>query len=133
VRSRLNCPIEAEKSIWSAEQGFQNGTMIWFEDTSYIYVLYNNGLWQSVADTFVEGQPESDPGIVAPWGYYQPIRGFGKVWREEPGVRDRLGWGTEGERGANLSRENFENGMMIWSPTRGVMVLYQDGTWQGFN
>ena len=96
-------------------------------------MLYSNGLWQSVADTFVDGQPESDPAIVAPWGYYQPIRGFGKVWREEPGVRDRLGWGTEKERGANLSRQNYENGLMIWSPTRGVLVLYQDGTWQGFN
>jgi hypothetical protein len=43
--------------------------------------------------------PESDPSIEPPPGRYQPIRGFGMVWREQPGVRDRLGWAVEPETG----------------------------------
>jgi len=36
---------------------------------------------------------------VPPVGLYQPVRGFGLVWREEPGVRDRLGWAVDREVG----------------------------------
>lgn len=133
VRSRLGCPLEREKSVAAAEQSFQYGTMFWLSDTEYIYALYSNGIWQSAVDTFEDGDPESDPSIVPPWGYYQPIRGFGKVWREEPGVRDRLGWATEEERGLTVAVQLFEGGMMIWSQSKGTYVLYQDGTWQRFN
>ena len=38
--------------------------------------------------------PEEDPDIIPPEGYYEPVRGFGKVWREERGVREHLGWAT---------------------------------------
>jgi len=37
--------------------------------------------------------------ITAPEGLYQPIRGFGKVWRNQVQVRERLGWALELERG----------------------------------
>jgi hypothetical protein len=50
-------------------------------------------------DVWDESKPESDPGIVPPVGLYQPVRGFGLVWREEPGVRDRLGWAVDREVG----------------------------------
>ena len=132
VRNRLGCPLAPEKSVAAAEQSFQHGTMFWFEDTQFIYILYSNGIWQSVVDTWRAGDPEQDPSITPPWGYYQPIRGFGKVWREEPGVRDRVGWATEQERGLTAAKQQFERGMMIWSPTKGVFVVYQDGTWQRF-
>jgi hypothetical protein len=36
---------------------------------------------------------------VPPPGLYQPIRGFGKLWRTHPEVRDRLGWATAPEQG----------------------------------
>ena len=133
VRSRLGCALEPEKSIQAAEQNLQYGIMFWRSDNKLIYALYNNGVWQAVQDVWKEGDPASDPGMVPPWGYYQPIRGFGKVWRDESGVRARLGWATDQERGFSAAVEPFERGTMIWSDKLGTFVLYQDGTWQRFN
>ncbi len=133
VRSRLGCPLAAEQSVFSAEENFQYGYMFWRSDARLIYALYQNGIWQSMVDKWREGDPASDPNIVPPWGYYQPVRGFGKAWREEPGVRDRLGWATDTERGFNASIQLFEHGLMIWSSVKGIYVLYSDGTWQRFD
>ena len=36
---------------------------------------------------------------MPPAGLLQPIRGFGKIWRETSGVRDKLGWATVPEQG----------------------------------
>jgi hypothetical protein len=133
VRSRLGCPIEQEKTISAAEENFQNGFLFWRSDGKIIYALYQSGTWQSMVDTWKEGDPVSNPSLTPPWGYYQPVRGFGKVWREEPGVRDRLGWATDTERGFSAAVQSFEHGLMIWSNAKGVYVLYHNGTWQRFD
>lgn len=132
VRSKLGCPTETEKSVWAGEQLFQMGYMFWRQDTKQIYVIYNNGTWQICPDTWTPSEPEIDPLVVAPPGYYQPKRGFGKVWRDCAGVRTNLGWATTEERGFYGSAQPFEGGQMLWSSTRGVYVLYNDGTWQRY-
>jgi hypothetical protein len=133
VRDGLGCPTEAEKSVQAAEETFEDGYMFWREDLGRIYALYDDSsTWQSFADTWKEGDPESDPAIVPPAGFYQPVRGFGKVWREEPGVRDNLGWATMEERGFSASVQAFEEGLMIWSDSQGIFVLYKDGTWEHY-
>jgi hypothetical protein len=106
--------------------------MFWREDLRRIYVLYNNHTWQTFTDTWEQGDPEYDPSIVPPAGFYQPKLGFGKVWREQPGVRDNLGWATMQERGLWASIEPFEEGLMIWSDVKGIFVLYNDGTWEHY-
>jgi hypothetical protein len=98
------CP-EAPVSTSAAEQLFQSGRMIWLEKTSptvvgsRIFVLYKDGRYQEYPDSWTQGQPSSDPAIVPPAGMLQPIRGFGKVWRENPMVRQQLGWATAAEQG----------------------------------
>ncbi|HRE48466.1 MAG TPA: hypothetical protein PLD47_12140 [Aggregatilineales bacterium] len=79
-------------------QRFQFGYMVWAQDTRQIYVLVDSsgsGLGGSVelySDTWAEGMTDTDPSLVPPPGQQQPIRGFGKVWRETSGLRDRLGF-----------------------------------------
>jgi hypothetical protein len=73
--------------------------MIWFEATDSIYIFHPDGRWQQVEDRYSEDQPENDPTIVPPTGYYQPVRGFGKVWRENPLLRAELGWAISHELG----------------------------------
>ena len=53
--------------------------------------------------------PVKDDSIEAPTGFFQPEYGFGKVWREQPGVRELLGWGTDWSRGYTvlLQSEDF--------------------------
>ena len=116
--SRL-CPSGPAQSSWAAEQVFEHGRMIWMEHGEYVYsdvwgsgdydgegvifVLYDSSAEgpavQAFVDTWTSAEPESDPSIVPPAGMYQPIRGFGKVWRKNPEVRERLGWAVAPEEG----------------------------------
>lgn len=130
VRTGLGCPIAPEASIQSAEQTFKNGYMYWRADLRYIYVLYTSDhTWAQYIDYWHEGDPEWDPSIVPPAGLYQPKRGFGKVWREQPGVRSKIGWGTIEERALSAAYQSFEHGLMIWSASQGLFVLYDNHTW----
>ena len=129
VQAKLGCPTEVEKGVWAAEESFQGGYMFWRADTAYIYVVKNDGTWQAYPDTWTSAEAEWDTTIVPPAGYYQPKRGFGKVWRVQPGVRTSLGWATTEERGFSASVQPFSGGTMFWSNLRGTYVLYNDGTW----
>jgi len=133
VNTRLGCPTATEVSTWAAEQSFQGGYMFWRDDTDAIYVIYNNGTWQSFTDTWTSGEQEWDPSIVPPYGLFQPKRGFGKVWRNNPGVRSTLGWAVNEERGFQGAAQSFNGGTMLWSSTRGIYVLYNDGRWERYN
>jgi len=76
--------------------------MLWNRAEDRIYVLFDDGnqpAWRAYTDEWDEGEPASDPAIVPPEGLFQPVRGFGLVWREQPGVRDRLGWAVDAETG----------------------------------
>jgi len=101
------CPRYEASDTWAAEQPFEHGRMIWLEEVHgedftlqrFILVLYDDGTYEHYEGTWTEGMPESDPAIVPPAGLLQPIRGFGKLWRENTGVRDGLGWATAPEQG----------------------------------
>ena len=83
-----------------AEQPFEHGVMIWVQELDRIYVLYDdegNGEWNAFTDEWDPGEPENDPSINPPPGLYQPQRGFGLVWREQPDMQTRLGWATAPE------------------------------------
>jgi len=111
---RLRCPVPwffspapdicATDPILSnaAEQHFERGVMIWVWEKDSIFVLYDDGpspVWETFTDEWQEGEPDPDPSLAPPDGLYQPVRGFGKVWREHPQVRDRLGWAVDQEMG----------------------------------
>ncbi len=114
------CPEELH-TTWAAQQPFENGVMIWFEHTQRIYVFYNTGRWYSYADNFREGDPESDPGITPPAGLYQPVRGFGLIWRSYPEVRNGLGWATAQESGFDSWMQNY-----TWTGMHNVSTYLRD-------
>ena len=101
------CPQEAALLSASAEQQFEHGVMIWVGEEDRIYVLYDDTIytdgWNAFTDEWQEGDPVDDPTIVPPPGFYQPQRGFGLVWREQPMVRDRLGWAVAPEAGGDTA------------------------------
>lgn len=115
-----------------AYQQFEHGTMVWRQDTSQIYAFFDDGTWQSFADTFKEGDRESDPALAPPAGKQQPIRGFGKVWREHDGVREKLGWATAKETAQPAEIHPFERGaIMRFGPLLFITVGVDtdQGTW----
>ena len=94
------CPAHESIVSAAAEQPFEGGVMIWLEATDSIYIFIRNDTsWQRFEDTWSEGQPESDPAIVPPAERFQPIRGFGKVWRDNPEAKEKLGWALGPELG----------------------------------
>lgn len=106
--------------------------MIWRGDTRMIYVLYNDGSWGGFEDTWTPDEPERDQNIQPPPGREQPVRGFGKVWREQPGVRDRLGWALQAEAGYTSPVQAFERGTALGvGPSVYVLtrVAGEPGTW----
>lgn len=147
VRSQLGCPgyQGAQQNIQTASESYQNGMMIWvnvqdeYNPINSVLVLYNDGTFACYNDSWTEDQPVDDPNITAPNGLFQPVRGFGKVWRETPGVRDRLGWATNAEQGSTGAYQRFDYGTMIQLDTPNeIYVFYGDlywqttGTWQTF-
>jgi hypothetical protein len=119
-------------TVQYAYQPFESGFMFWIRSTSQIFVLTNGSNWRVYPDFFVEGEQETDPAFQAPRNRVQPRRGFGKVWRNNPTVRDQVGWGMVREVGYN---SRFE-----YDPSTGQIVLYDpsgrsfrlntDGSWQ---
>ena len=102
-----SCPRFPAQVSNGAFQAFQHGWMVWLPNgdlggNDLIYVLYETGLYDVFIDTWITGEPISDESVVAPAGLSQPIRGFGKVWRTQPGVAESLGWAIEGEIGYEL-------------------------------
>lgn len=100
--ANFGCPEPAISSD-AAEQHFERGTMIWVKEQDTIYVLFEDvpsgseRASTSFADEWDESQPDHDPSLVPPDGLYQPVRGFGLVWRQNPEVRERLGWAVDQE------------------------------------
>jgi len=103
----IMCPSYEATFTSAAEQAFQNGRTIWLEEIrgidvvteGVILILYNDNQWQSFDDTWTSEDLESDPGVVPPEGLLQPVRGFGKIWRGNESVREKLGWALSPERG----------------------------------
>ncbi|NTU81292.1 MAG: hypothetical protein HGA45_18250 [Chloroflexales bacterium] len=123
-RVRLGCPTSESFTTVdlanAAEEYFERGVMLYLrppgQDQGRIYVIKGIPLpvvYARYPDTWSEGQPETGNNTPPP-GRYEPKRGFGKLWREQPGVRDALGWATQPERPEQITYQRFENGEVLW-------------------
>ena len=93
-------PTPVVGRILVAEQVFEHGRMFWLEPIREIWVIMDQGnRWSRHPDVFEEGEPEHDPTLTPPAGLQQPIRGFGKLWREDDDIRATLGWAKDVEYG----------------------------------
>jgi hypothetical protein len=138
LQTALGCPLaSAGSAVGSAYQPFQNGVMIWVsslgvQPQAAIYALLNNGTYQRFNDTWQEGVDPASSGAVPPQGMLEPVRGFGKVWRENPMVRDTLGWALTGESGGTAQILMFERGEMLSVSQAGqtyILITGAPGTW----
>ncbi|MCA9902903.1 MAG: hypothetical protein KDE53_23880 [Caldilineaceae bacterium] len=143
-------PTPTVGQIQVAEQLFQRGRMFWVQPTQQLWVLTitgeGRGTWTIYPDTFEDGvDPDLDPALVAPEGLIQPERGFGKLWRNNPEVREALGWATTPEFGYVSDYEYHPGGTVDaqgeYVAAPGYHILYSlyreqfrfnevDSTWQ---
>ncbi len=121
-----SCPLNPPLVSPGSMRQFQGGYMIWVGMQDAIYALYLSATpprWQVFNDTFQEGMPETDSNFDnAPPGTWQPQRGFGLVWRSQPGVKDRLGWAlTEDEISYTVQVQISSDGLIFISEPGGSM------------
>jgi hypothetical protein len=131
LRQTLGCPSAPEAGFGNAaEQNFEHGYMFWNGDARRIYVFSaSSNTWRSYADTWTEGEPPAAV-LTPPPGTYQPVRGFGKLWLDQPEVRQALGWATGQERAVQAAWQAFAHGAMLWTDSRLIRVLYDAGGWE---
>ncbi|MCC7207969.1 MAG: hypothetical protein IT323_11730 [Anaerolineae bacterium] len=102
-------PTETRAELYIAQQDFERGYMFWISTQKVIWVLLTSpdnpdaGEWRIYQDAYEDGvDPEIDATLTPPGdALYQPRRGFGKLWRETPGLREALGWATTPELALN--------------------------------
>lgn len=132
LSAQIGCPLGSLLSYAAAVQTFERGMMIYVGSSpSAIYVLYNTDIYTRFADTWTDGIDPVSGGETPPTGLYEPIRGFGKVWRNDTAVRNGLGWATQPETGTNVTLMLFQNGQMIALPTLGqIAIMTTAGTYR---
>jgi hypothetical protein len=134
----MGCPSAVADTVWMAIQEFERGLMLWREvpgqePQGRVYVLQDPESWEAYPDTWAEGQPDRDPGLVPPQGLFQPIRGFGQVWREQLGGSDaEIGWAKEPEQGSAALVQPFTRGLLVRLGDEKIILLSNDGTWEQF-
>jgi hypothetical protein len=112
------CPAEEAVESYAAAQYFERGLMLWIEEEDFFYVFYEGedeygrqSFDSAPAQNVKPGASENDRvGEAPPPGLYEPVSGFGLVWRGEvegidPKVRERLGWATEPEFGYTIATQ----------------------------
>jgi hypothetical protein len=137
LAAEIGCPVGAAISANNAFQDYERGIMVWVSsvgagDQPGIYVIYDNGSYQRFNDTWIGGVDPDSVGLAPPAGLIEPVRGFGKVWRESPGVSDTIGWARSGEGGGSSFVQSFERGEMVYVPQNGqtyILVIGQPGRW----
>ncbi|MEM7028420.1 MAG: protein kinase [Chloroflexota bacterium] len=134
--AKLGCPVATTKNSSAAWQTFETGSMLWRKDQNLIYVLPPTNVATAYGDTWREGDPQFDNTISAPNGLYQPVRGFGQIWRTANGVRDALGWALGDETAIEAQWQSFEQGIAfgplpIGDPeTETFILIFNDNQYQ---
>ena len=108
--------------------------MIWVGQQDAIYAIYHSPgtpRWEVFRDDFVEGiSAEYDPALdaAAPASTWQPRRGFGLVWRNNPQAQARLGWAiVDHEEPYTIQVQIATDGSIFLVEPRGGIIGLQPG------
>jgi hypothetical protein len=127
LTQQIGCPVgnpPLTASVASASQVYERGEMFWLAGPpGVIYVLFNTGRFQRYDDTYNSASDPISGGETPPSGLLEPIRGFGKVWRSFPDVRNGLGWALQEESGGQATTQQFDRGVMLHLPQRGLIII----------
>lgn len=128
-----SCPGPAETGPGAVQQ-FEHGTMLWISTTRKIVVVRADRTWVTDPDTWQDGMPESDASLTPPAGMFQPVRGFGRLWRDFE--RANLGWATSPEAPmpvsfqCNFLSEGPDTGFCLVTGPDGLLKLKAREGWE---
>ncbi len=130
-RASLGCPTDMSPPVETVTQQFEYGLMLWREDTLQIYVLALDGKYSVYNDTWDPSQPEG-AHLAPPANRVEPIRGFGKIWREQlGGPTAQIGWALNPEVPVKSQIQNFESGFAYRDEDGDIKLFSVDGRWKG--
>lgn len=130
------CPVSYPLESNGAAQRFEHGMMLWVEANAQVIVLFEDGQYQTFS--YVTEPAISQPiDETPPPGLFEPISGFGIVWRGETAgsedIRERLGWAVEEEFSISTAyqcyAENANLTCFVRGPEVQVIRLSPDGIW----
>jgi LysM repeat protein len=104
------CPSAPALNSNAAAESFQHGLMLWVEATDTFYVLHDGVGGAAPRLSIIRGPLLIRPGGSVdnrvggvPPGLYEPVSGFGLLWRGDvegvEALRTQLGWATQPEYG----------------------------------
>jgi len=139
LQAALGCPSSHHpdirpdaREVETAYQPFQHGEMIWSSQMGWypqpvIYALYGDGTYDQLEDTYDPAVDSANGDEEPPVGLVEPQFGFGKVWRNYPDLRARLGWATAAEQLGSGRFQMFLHGEMIWLSQTGQTYVFVPG------
>lgn len=131
-RDEMGCPGPTVYDRPAALQNFERGLMLWSDLGNgdrriYAYMMYNS--YRRYNDTWQEGDPDT-PNVSPPPGLYAPRRGFGKVWINDPTLRNEIGWAVEkAERAETATIQDFDKGTLVWIKSTDTVYVFGPTEW----
>jgi hypothetical protein len=125
---------QSEQVVYATAQQFERGLMIWRSDTSFIWVLGDNGAALSFPASAYSTLPDN-PITTAADGSparLRPIFGMGKVWGNNAGVRELIGWPVLPEVGWSMPVRRDGATTFLTRLDDTVIQINGDGTWHTF-
>lgn len=115
VRDTMGCPVSGEQGGPGADLFFENGTMYWWKSSDLTYALLDEDsgafrrFTRGEAAALPDPPDDADPRLN---------RGgsFARIYYGVPAVREALGQLEGGERPIDGAFQQFEKGVMFYSP-----------------
>jgi len=125
-RFRLGCATAAPQRPLAVWQQFENGRMLWQDDTNRVTVLYND----SSTASFLVDDPNSDSFELS-----EELKGaIGYVWDSNPAVASKIGDPLQKEEAAaDFLVQEFVDGtiLSLQNDTLQTIIIFTDlNQWQ---
>lgn len=127
IAGNLGCPSGVGQETVVEIQPFQRGLILNRLDARVIYVVYANGDWAQFTDSWNESMPvRSDNPELAPpeIGLFQPERGIGKLWADNPVLRGNVGWATAPAEQFTGMLQSFTGGLLLGNQATGDTYVF---------
>lgn len=128
------CPDGPAVISNGAAQRFERGRMLWVQTGDVYHVLLGSasGTLRTVRGPLTlraGGSPDNRVGTPPPPSLFEPVSGFGLLWRGEvvgvDGLRDALGWAVESEAGFQATQQCRSEAALCYlrGPDGGLLEL----------
>lgn len=115
-----------ETETYAAFQQYENGFMIWREDSESVLTFFNNGTWQYTPKQVYENNTE----IVGTDTCITPVNAFARVLAGAPDMYNELGCAVSAEVGFTLIIQGDATGDFTYTLPDTSIITLSDNRWE---